>query len=407
MKLGLWKFRCLLVCALWAPVVSAATLEKFKPLKLYNDEPNTPENPERPSIKGIKKIRKSVGGLDALLEILKADPKYQRLFRKPTLMFKSESLLKDFVSEAFPRAIFHVDGFLLALVTDPNAGWAYETLEMAEFNPLTSHWKAERITFGPHPDDLESCGSCHGTPYTPKWGSYGMWVGAVGGFFDYLSTDDQTRLKNWRDSESKRLSWVAGLYEEGKETNFNLTAQIDALQSRSLMNDLLKKKIYDRYSYLLRGIYGDCKEFSDFFPATGDYSLASHELRAKGTVSSLREATSTAIKDHFAARKANLFREHGSRSNFEELAQNFDYQHLDRLAQLRVVLEGQVSSKLDISQYALSEKPREGSYNFSQGKFGTTDFFMREFLPVFEKENPRLIPLCENLAEQSRKKLSP
>lgn len=409
MKFGKWKWAALSVLSWWVSTTSAVTLEKFKPINLYEDESNTPDNPERPTIADVKKIKKESRSkdLDALLEKLKSKPNYQRLLKKPTLMFKSESLLEKFVSEAFPRVIFHVDGFLLAFITDPKSGWAYETVEMAEFDPAASQWRGERITFGPHPKNLKSCDSCHGIPYTPKWGSYGLWVGAVGGFFDMLSDDDKTRLSDWRKSEEKRLSWVAGLYHEKQKPNFHLTSHVNALQMRSMMSDIVSTKIYDRYSYLLRGIYADCKEFGDFFPAEGETSLASHETRAGHSIAGLKELTGTAIKEHFAGRKAILRKEHGARSDFESLATNFDYMHLERLARLRVILEGQESSTLDISQYALSEKPSEGSYNFSQGKFGITEFFMREFMPVFERENPKLVPTCDNLAEKSRGKLSP
>jgi hypothetical protein len=209
--------------------------------------------------------------------------------------------------------------------------------------------------------------------------------------------------------ELKMTDFFDNSYSKGfnnnKETNFDLSSHLSALQFRTMMHDFIRSGVYDRYSYLLRGVYADCKDFSDFFPASGESSLVGHEVRAGQSVDKLKEEIRLQITEHFQHRKTFFEKEHGERTDFHSVAQNFDLQHLDRLARMRMVLESQ-EKKLDLSDYGLSEKPGEGSYNFSQGQFGINEFFVREFLPVFEKENPTLVPVCSVLAEESRKKLS-
>lgn len=376
-----------------------ASLAPYQPLNAYEKRNQSPYSPTRPTIKKLKRFLQAneFTSLDRAIEAMKAQNLFPGLFDLPVLVYSSQSLLKDYVSRRFPRAIFQQDGFLAAVITDPDAGWAYETLEVAELNPKTHQWMPKRFHFQKPPKNLTACADCHGTPYSPKWGSYGMWVGVLGSLFDRMSKDEADLLARWKSSRETRLSWIANKVRG--RPNFELALNLSALQGRSAMATFIETGIYDRYKFSMYGAFLDCGNFEKFFP---NAVRESHELLTGFTIPMGIEAQKLEAMDYFSVNKSILQTFYPSNTLLLSNKSNFELPYASAVAKLRFIVDGQSLEKgLRLSRWGFSADPGVLKYHFSDGKNGIRTWLDREFESVFRKDNPTVPAHCDDLEKAS------
>ena len=235
---------------------------------------------------------------EALIEALPVD-----LRSHYTLVFASRSL--QGASTANPRAIlFGSDAeFIVTFNGDP-AKRGHSEVETMEFDPRSNSFLFREVQFPADPGgqvaisetNSARCVACHGQPARPIWDTPPSWPGVYGerygaglsakearGMREFLALQPgHPRYRNLIGAAAfaDRATYVGSataVYNGVRTTppNAQLSAQLTALNNRSIMSEMAASPAFDAHRYaLLAAAEGSCGPLKDYFPAPMSKTIA-------------------------------------------------------------------------------------------------------------------------------------
>ena len=228
------------------------------------------------------------------------------------LLFKSEALNKEFISDTYPKVVsWGSDSrFLLSWSTDPSSP-AVDSVEFLQQG--SEKWVAGVIDFsGQEPELLNPpiCSTCHGDLNKPLWGDYPHWIGTEGEADSATlrenianarsSTDPRLELLELDAERSKRVSSVSG-----KESSIlNLAGELASTLIWRHVEVLLNKlKARSNYMQLAEQIL--CGEVSlnslyDF----KDHNIAA--MRDGNSIKLIQQESDDNLSQHYSSGNSNM-----------------------------------------------------------------------------------------------------
>ncbi len=209
--------------------------------------------------------------------------------RHVSLVFDSQALNKELVSQAHPRAIsWGADGrFILSWASHPDAPDNVEFLQ-----PLADRWDAGVIDFSGDAPELsrpEVCSTCHGSMKRPIWGDYNEWRG-TNDDREFSGSGRSQVLSALQASNNPRISALdffglgvvprAVSSETGNRAGLSPLAgefgSMLSLRQAEILFNRLKKR--DDYAELAEQVVcGEVHRVTRLFPLEDHYLAAMHD----------------------------------------------------------------------------------------------------------------------------------
>jgi len=358
-------------------------------------------------------VRKKIRDLDSLLDAIEREPAYDRPLRAFTLVHDSEGRPHADVTELHPRILFHKDGFFAAVTGDPSRA-SYQEMEIFEYQAQGARWRRRLIDFSgsvegkaAFTDAPTQCARCHGDDPRPRWGSYPLWPGALGGYNDALTTSERKLLGDLVERieipSMRRYRYFFRKRDEypADSANVHLGIHLNAMNWHRVASQLLSSAAFPPYRFAIYGALLGC----DAQALLPERLAEAHRRRLGMSAAEVRSDTEKRVAldvdtrwRHFASLQPT--------PPVPDSPITDDGASLPAAAALRFMLEGQrLDPELRPGLWSLSHQGGKASYAFSTGLHGLSDLSVDYVEPAIRREHPQLKRDCAAIAVLSREAL--